>query len=133
MCRGLFPGRNITNPRHEKHAVATSFVGRHAGWLYSKAFLYPLPTAMAAVLCVGWGCLIAYLTRYLIEWQHVGIIAKVVIYGAAAYVSDPNYGLFAEDTIPDEVRIKHLTVSIVPFVTFLIASIVFAFFMKVGG
>ena len=106
-------------------------VGRHAGWLYSKVFLYPLPTALSAVLCVGWGCLIAYLTRYLIEWQHVGIVAKVIIYGAAAYISIPNYGLFAEDTIPHDVEIKHQTINILPFPTFVLASIALAFFIKI--
>jgi hypothetical protein len=106
-------------------------VGRHAGWLYSRAFLYPLPTPLTAVLCIGWGCLIAYLTRYLIEWQHVGIMAKVIIYGAGAYISIPNYDLFAEDTIPYDVQIKHQTINILPLPTFVLASIALALFIKV--
>lgn len=105
--------------------------GRRAGWLYSKVFLYPLPTPLAALLCIGWGCLIAYLTHYLIEWQHVGVVAKVIIYGAGAYISIPNYDLFAEDTIPCDVQIKHQTINILPLPTFVLASIALGLFIKV--
>jgi hypothetical protein len=83
------------------------------------------------VLCLGWACCIAYLTRYLIEWQHVGIVAKVIIYGAGAYISIPNHGLFAEDTIPYDLQIKHQTINILSFPTFVLASIAVAFFIKI--
>lgn len=104
---------------------------RKAGWVFSKALLYPVPTPVAVVLCIGWACLIAYLTRCLIEWQHLGIVLKVVAYGAGGYVSIPNYGLFREETMPSDIRAKHTAISVLPIPAFVIASVAFAFFIKV--
>jgi hypothetical protein len=108
------------------------FIGRQAGWFCSKALLYPSPTALTAILCVAWGGAMAYATRVLIQSQHLGTIPGVITYAAAAYVSIPNYGLFAEHTIPSDAQAKHHIITVVSLVTFLVASILFAFFIEVG-
>ena len=105
-------------------------IGRRAGWLYSRGFLYPLPTALAALLSVFWACGIAYLARLLIQRQHMGIIYQVIIYGASAYISVPNYGLFAEGTIPVDIQAKHRIISVLPLLTFVVASVTFVFFIR---
>jgi hypothetical protein len=104
---------------------------RKVGWVFSEALLYPSPIQIAVVLCMGWACLIAYLTRYLIEWQHLGTILKVVAYGAGGYVSIPNFGLFREDTVPADTNAKHTAISALPLPVYIIASVAFAFFIKV--
>ena len=104
---------------------------RKVGWVFSEALLYPFPTPIAVVLCIGWACLIAYLTRCMIEWQHLGMVLKIILYSAGAYVSIPNYRLFREETIPFDVRPKHTAISALPFPAFVIASVAFAFFIKI--
>jgi hypothetical protein len=104
---------------------------RRAGWKFSEAFLYPFPTFVAVVLRTAWAVAVAYLTRYLMDWLHYGILLKVVLYGAGGYISIPNYGLFREETIPYDVRYKHAAISVLPVPVFLLASVAFAFFVKV--
>ncbi len=73
----------------------------------------------------------AYFTRRFIEWQQVGTIWKVIIYGAGGYIAIPNYGLFREETIPFEMQVKHQAITAFPWVTYILSSILFAFFIKV--
>jgi hypothetical protein len=102
-------------------------VGRRAGWIVSEAILYPLPTALSVLLCVAWACAVAYFTRRFIEWRHVGLFWKVIIYWAGGYISIPNYGLFREASIPCEIQLKHRAISTVPCVTYIVTSVGFAF------
>ncbi len=85
--------------------VVWTFVGRKLGWFLSKALFYRVPIVVAGLLCIGWGLFAAFATRWLIEWQHVGWVIKVILYGSGAYVAIPNYGLLDESSIPDDVLI----------------------------
>lgn len=102
-------------------------VGRRAGSIVSEAILYRVPTAISVLLCVGWACAVAYFTRRFIEWRHVGLFWKVIIYWAGGYISIPNYGLFREASIPYEIEVKHRAISTLPWVTYILASVGFAF------
>jgi hypothetical protein len=106
-------------------------VGRRAGWIVSEAILYPVPTTISVLLCVAWACAVAYLARRFIEWHQVGLFWKVFIYGAGAYIAVPNYGLFRKNSIPHEIQAKHQAISTFPWVTYIVASVVFAFVVKV--
>ncbi len=33
--------------------IVALLVGRRAGWIFSQAVLYPLPTVISAVICIG--------------------------------------------------------------------------------
>jgi hypothetical protein len=105
-------------------------VGRKIGWGLSKTLLYASPMAVCAILCIIWGVLVAYATRWFIEWQMLGTVLKIIMYGAGGYISIPNYGLFREDTIPYEAQAKHQFITALPSVAFVIASVVLAFLMK---
>lgn len=107
--------------------VAGLVVGRRAGWIVSEAILYPVPTAISLLLCVAWACAVAYLTRRFIQWQHVGLLLKVVIYVAGGYVAIPNYGLYRQASIPDEIQGRHQVISTLPWVAYIVASVGFAF------
>ncbi len=74
-------------------------LGRKLGWVFSKVLLYPAPIFVDILVSIAWGAFFAFLTRWLIEWRHVGIIIKLMLYGAGAYVAMPSYGLFDESTI----------------------------------
>ena len=78
-----------------------------------------------------WGVFFAGVTRVIIESQHVGIIVKVILYGAGAYVAMPSYGMLDELSIPPEQMTKHLMIQVVPSVAYIISSIVFAFWEEV--
>jgi hypothetical protein len=85
--------------------------------------LYPAPAVFSLVACILWGIGVAYVLRVAINWLQPGIILKVIGFGAGAYVSDANYGLYKEDTIPSDKTRRHLVVSVVPLLTFIIASL----------
>jgi hypothetical protein len=107
------------------------YFGRRLGWFLSKVLLYPAPLFIGILFCLAWGVFFAFVTRWIIEWRHVGIIIKVILYGAGAYVAIPNYGLFDESSIPPEHLRKHLTIQAVPTVAYIAASVVFAFWVSI--
>lgn len=61
-----------------------------------------------------------------------GLFLKIFGYGGGAYISIPNYGLLNESTIPESGLPRHVTIKAVPFVVFIVASIVLAFFVSAG-
>jgi hypothetical protein len=105
------------------------FAGRKVGWWLSRTALYNLPLPLTIVLCLGWGALIGFALYSLFQEFNPGTIAKVFAYGAGAYVSVPNYGLIAEASIPEGTvfQSRHLLIQVVPWVTFVGASLWLAF------
>jgi len=106
-------------------------LGRKLGWFLSKAILYPAPLFIGVPLCLAWGVFFAFVMRWIIEWWHVGIIIKVILYGAGAYVAMPSYGLFDESSIPAEYLKKHLAIHAAPTLAYIVASVLFAFWVKI--
>jgi hypothetical protein len=101
---------------------------RKLGWSLSKRVFYPWPD-FAAGLAVGvWGPLIAALV-WLLVWQfHPNLFLEAVFgWALGAYLAVPNYGLFAENSIPDSVQKRHRFVSRWPLFGYLILAPWFAF------
>jgi len=103
------------------------YVGRKIGWALSKAILYPAPLGITTVVCILWGLGMAVLVHLAITLLKPGLIMKVISYGAGGYVATPNFGLFTEDTLPLEIQGRHQFVTSLPFVLFVLASLVLAF------
>lgn len=107
-----------------------SQLGRRLGWVLSKRFLYfatPFPVIVASII---WGSLVALLMHGLIVWLHPHWILKWIFgFAQGAYVSIPNFGLLAESTIPEHAMLRHEFISNVPLLIFIIASVVFAYFL----
>jgi len=103
------------------------YLGRRIGWSLSRSILYPSSTAVASVVCLLWGAGVASLLRLSFNTFHPGLIVKILAYGAGGYISTPNFGLFLEGSIPFEIQPRHQLVTTLPFVAFVIASIVLAF------
>jgi hypothetical protein len=93
---------------------AGMFIGRNIGWWLSKAMLYGGPLPVTIVLCLAWGALFAFALHFLIQEFEPGIIAKVIAYGAGAYVSVPNFGLFAPGSIPARAQDRDFLIQVVP-------------------
>jgi len=109
--------------------LAISLLNR-IGWGVSRIVLYPGPWVICIPLLVLWGIAIAWGFRHLVLWAHPGWILGFVLFGMAAYVSVPNYGLFAEGTIPEYVRPRHITISNLALLVFLVCSLLFVFTIK---
>ncbi len=104
------------------------YCGRRVGWGLSKHFLYSVSEITAVIACIIWGGLVAILVHGLIVWLHPQWILKWIFgFALGGYVSIPNYGLFAESTIPDHEMLKHNLIFTVPFAAFVIFSVVFAY------
>jgi hypothetical protein len=103
---------------------------RRLGWTLSRAIFYSAPWVVSILLLITWGTGVAFGFRHLVLWLHVGWLLKIFGYGTAAYVSIPNFGLIAESTIPDHAQPRHLTISNLSLVVFIVLSIVFAFTIK---
>src|SRR5439155_2930994 len=96
--------------------------GRNLGWWLSKAVLYQSPLPLTLVFCLGWGALIGFALHGLFREFNLGTIAKIFAYGAGAYVSIPNFRLFA--SIPSVAQGRHLLIQYVPFAAFVGLSLV---------
>ena len=104
-------------------AIVFMMVGRKLGWLVSKAFLYPAPITLSLVGTVVWGVLVGFSMSALIGWLHPGSILKWVLgFALGAYVSIPNYGLFNQGSIPDFEQPRHLMISNVPLVSYVVTE-----------
>ena len=111
-------------------AIAGMYVGRKIGWAVSKAFLYTSPTGVVVITCLLWGAAVAFAIHALIRWQQPNIVFKIIFgFALGAYVAIPNYGLIAESTIPDRMIHRHLLIWNLPFWTFILASVAFAFLL----
>jgi hypothetical protein len=103
------------------------YVLRKAGWFFSKNGLYGSHVATVSVFCLAWGAGIAVLVHELIRWKEPNWIVWLIFgYGIGAYVSIPNYGLVGEDTVPDVKRKRHLLISTVPLVAYVLTAILLA-------
>jgi hypothetical protein len=107
--------------------LAGMFVGRKIGWSFSKAVLYTAPMPLTFALCLGWAGLLSFGLHGLIRAFEPGLIATIFAYGAAAYVSIPNYGLFVESSIPVAVQERHSVITMLPFAAFAVSSAVLFF------
>jgi hypothetical protein len=112
------------------YSLVGMWIFRRLGWGLSRSILYRSSWAVAIILLVTSGGGIAYGFRHLLLWLHPGSILKIFGYGAASYVSIPNYGLFKQNSIPADVEPRHLAVSNISLVVFVILSIVFAFLIN---
>lgn len=102
-------------------------IGRRIGWTLSRSLLYWAPTPLVIAACALWGAFIALLLSLAMGRLNPGLFLKVLGFGAGAYVSIPNYGLFREETIPMELLPRHQLVNNVPLVAFILTSIGIAF------
>jgi len=104
-------------------AIGFMFLGRQLGWGVSRALLYPAPIPLSVVGAVVWGIVVGVGMSSLIGWLHPGTILKWILgFALGAYVAIPNYGLFSEDTIPDSDRPRHLMISNVPLIAYLVTE-----------
>jgi hypothetical protein len=106
------------------------FVLRQLGWMLSRTVLYTTGWPVCIILLLAWGAGIAFGFRHLVLWLQFGWVLKTLGYGAAAYVSIPNYGLFDGSSFPGDVELRHIAVSQLSFLLFIILSIVFAFTIR---
>ncbi len=77
--------------------------------------------------CLKWGVSLAFGLRLFILATNPGVLLKIFGYGAGMYISIPNYGLVAESTILESQLPRHVFIKGVPWVLFMVASVVFAF------
>ena len=105
--------------------VVFMYVGRKIGWAISKAVLYTASMGTAIVVSVIWGAVVAFLMFVMIGVENPNIILKIIMgYALGWYVAVPNFGLIAEGSIPDEAKPRHILVSTVPSVTYIVAMVV---------
>jgi hypothetical protein len=105
--------------------LAAMFIGRSLGWALSKEMLYGGPLPITIILCIIWGALFGYALHFLIRTFDPSAVAKVFAYGAAAYVSVPNFGLSAK--VPSVMEDRHFLIEVVPFIAFVAVSITLYF------
>ena len=100
-------------------------LGRRLGWGMTKITVFS-PVSLFIVTGIIWGILVAACFRLLIGWQDPNLILRIVMgYGAGTYTSIPNYGLWENGNGPN--TNQDTIFSTVPFFTFVLASIAFAF------
>ena len=105
-------------------ALIFLYSGRKVGWALSKGFFYPAPAMLAFAGLIIWGVMVGWVTSSLIVWQHPSVILKWVLgFALGAYVAIPNFGLFQESTIPDEVQARHALVSSVPLLSYILTEL----------
>lgn len=102
-------------------------IGRKLGWIISRNVLYHAPTSLAVMICVIWGIGTAYMLRMAVTGLHPNIILAIIGFMAGGYISVPNYGLIAESIIPDSGKTRHHVVSNLPFLVYIVASVLFYF------
>jgi hypothetical protein len=105
-------------------------LGRKLGWVLCRSLLYQSGWAVVVFVCLVWGIGLAYAFHFLIVTFHPGLLLRILGYGAAMYVSIPNYGLLNEASIPADQLPRHTFIKIVPWVLFIAASILFAYAIR---
>ncbi|PYV75688.1 MAG: hypothetical protein DMG96_16405 [Acidobacteria bacterium] len=79
--------------------------------------------AMSFAGTVVWGLGVGVGMSSLIGWLHPGAVLKWILgFALGAYVAIPNYGLFAESTIPDSDLPRHSMISHWPLVTYIVTE-----------
>lgn len=103
---------------------------RKLGWTLSRSIFYVVPWAICTPLLLIWGLGIAYGFRHFVLLTHPGWILKIIGYGAAMYVSTPNYGMTLGNPVSESAQLRHNIVFVLPCLVFVALSIVFAFTIK---
>ncbi|MDL1969487.1 MAG: hypothetical protein LWW94_00665 [Candidatus Desulfofervidaceae bacterium] len=106
-------------------------VGRKLGWFFSKR-LYTTSFTSIVIFGLIWGIVVAVIVRSFIIWQKPSLIVRWIMgFALGAYVSIPNFGLMNEDNISDEIIREHVLLKTIPEVTYIIGSIILAYFVKI--
>jgi hypothetical protein len=86
-----------------------------------------MPSFFAVAFCITWGGFIAGAMYFLIGWlKPYWLIKWIFGYAQGAYASVPNYGLFAEGTIPPDRQVRHLILSALPVVSYIAMAVLLA-------
>jgi hypothetical protein len=108
--------------------IALMYIGRRVGWFISRNILYTSPIFISIVLCVGWGFLVALTIYSLIEWQQPHIVLKIIMgYALGAYVSIPNFALFQESSLPENVKLLDSLIYAVSFFSYVIFLVLLSY------
>ena len=109
------------------------YIGRKIGWVLSRTILYSASAAVAALLCVGWGIAVGSCIHVLTALLKPNIIVEVIFgFLLGAYVAVPNYGLFAESSIPTGARQKHLMIGTLPVFAYVLTLVALAWLPILG-
>ena len=107
-------------------SLAYSYIGRKIGWYLSRAFLYSAPAFLVICICLLWGVLVALGIQGILVWLEPNTVLKWIFgYALGWYVAIPNFGLLDESTIPAKAKDRHLLISTLPSVAYLITSVLF--------
>jgi hypothetical protein len=106
-----------------------TFLGRKLGWEVSK-LLYQFGLFSCVVFCIVWGIVNGQGVHQLIKTWHPGLLLKIYGYGAGAYVAIPNYELFDESTLSEELRMRGGIIAFISVVSYVLTSVAFAFAAK---
>ena len=107
--------------------LVAMYVARKVGWSLSRSLLYQANFFGALILLLVWGCAIALGLRLLIDALQPTLILKVIAFGAASYVSIPNYGLIAQESALEYAPARHSAISTFGLLAFIAASILLAY------
>ena len=106
------------------------YVGRKIGWVLSKKILYTTSPVTAGLVSVIWGICIALSMFVLIRWQNPNIVLKIIMgYVLGWYIAIPNFGLFKEDSITNESRLRHLSISVWPSLVYILTMVLLSFYL----
>jgi hypothetical protein len=98
-------------------------VGRKFGWTLSKLIFYPAPAVISFINLIGWGVAVAWGMSSLSGWLQPNVIIRWIRgFALAAYVAVPNYGLFQESSIPDDKQMRHMLISWVPLIVYVVTE-----------
>jgi hypothetical protein len=112
-------------------ALLFMFIGRKAGWALSKNILYSASFIVAIALCLIWGCGIALLMQYLINWHQPSLFLKIIMgYALGGYIAIPNFGLILESSIPASEKPRHSLVSVVPLISYIVLMVILGFVIR---
>ena len=104
-------------------------IGRRLAWALCKSVLYPLKSnVLAGIGCFFWGFGLALALRLLIiTYQPHWAVKWFIGYGIGGYLAFINMGLLQEASIPPEAQLRHLIIETVPFISFIVLSVIFAY------
>jgi hypothetical protein len=111
-------------------ALLFMYVGRKLGWMLSRAVLYSAPTGVVVSLSIGWGVLVAFAIRELLNWQQPGLVLRWLFgYWCGGYVAVPDFGLFSPPTMPQEAQSRHHVIVSASSIAFIAVSVALAYAM----
>jgi hypothetical protein len=99
------------------------YAGRRLGWALSKGFFYSVPPLLSAIGTIIWGIVVGWGISSLIGWEHPNLIVKWIMgFALGAYVAVPNYGMIQESTIPDSELARHIMISFVSLIAYVVTE-----------